>query len=352
MNQGFPHDALLVLSFGGPEADEEVIPFLQNVTRGRGIPVERLKVVGEHYYHFGGVSPINRLNKEMIANIEAELERRGIDVPVYFGNRNWHPFLEDTAERMAADGVRHPLVFATSAWGGYSGARQYDEDIRRARAHLAERGAPELEVTKLRQFFHHPGFVDEMAAGIRDARAKFGADENARLVFTAHSVPVTDRGHGEGPAESEVYEAQVREAARLVAAAAGESDHDLVWQSRSGPPHQPWLEPDVVDFVTGLHEAEGLGAVLNCPVGFVSDHMEVVWDLDTELKQACDEMGVHLERSRTAGTTEPFARGVVDLMEEAAGLREIEVRGDMPAWGVSVNGEPVDAYPRASSRTA
>ncbi|WP_051866812.1 ferrochelatase [Corynebacterium atypicum] len=345
MTHGLPYDALLVLSFGGPEAPEEVIPFLQNVTRGRGIPVSRLEVVGEHYYHFGGKSPLNDLNLEMIDNIKAELGRRDYSLPVYFGNRNWHPLFEDTAEQMARDGVRRALVFATSAWGGYSGATQYDEDISRIREHLSGQGLLEIEWVKLRQFFNHPGFIREVAAGLRDARAKFGAAEAPRLIFTAHSVPLSKPDPEGRPTASDIYLAQVREAARLVALELGTDDYDVVWQSRSGPPHQPWLEPDVVDHVTRLHEEEGLDAVLCCPIGFISDHMEVVWDLDTELRQACEEMGVHLVRARTAGTTRNFASTVVNLVEEASGLREVEFLGERPGWGVSVNGQLAAQYP-------
>lgn len=352
MTHGLPYDALLVLSFGGPEAPDEVIPFLQNVTRGRDIPVQRLEVVGEHYYHFDGKSPLNDLNLQMIDHLRAELDRRGYRLPVYYGNRNWRPFFEDTAEEMTAAGVRRALVFATSAWGGYSGATQYDEDIARAREHLRNAGLPEIEWTKLRQFYNHPGFIDQVAGAVETATDNFGNEESPRLVFTAHSVPVIPADPGGGRSDSELYRAQVLEAARLVAQRLGRKDYDVVWQSRSGPPHQPWLEPDVVDHVTELHHDEGVDAVLCCPIGFISDHMEVVWDLDTELRRACQRLGVHLERAATIGTDAPFAGTAVDLIEEASGLREVEYLGSQPGWGVSVNGKLVEHYPAARSATS
>ncbi|WP_018118888.1 ferrochelatase [Corynebacterium mastitidis] len=335
-----PYDALLVLSFGGPEGPEEVVPFLENVTRGRGIPRERLKVVGEHYFHFDGISPLNRLNKEIIANVEGELRRRGLDLPVYFGNRNWHPFGEATAEQMAADGVRNALVLSTSAWGGYSGCRQYHEDIQRIRKHLQERGLPAVTFTKLRQFYDHPKFVAAMAEALREAHARFAPEDAARTIFTAHSVPLSANEAAGGPEDSGLYERQVAEASRLVARAAGIEDYDLVWQSRSGSPAIPWLEPDVVDHTCQLHEERGINNIVVCPIGFISDHMEVVWDLDTELRQAVDERGMRMERTRTAGPTELFTSMVVDLVEELSRGRAPEGLGGVTVNGCTVNGEP------------
>ena len=245
------YDALLVLSFGGPEGNEEVVPFLENVTRGRGIPRERLKVVGKHYFHFDGVSPLNGLNRELIAHIEAELAARGLDLPVFFGNRNWHPFGTEAVDELTAAGKTNVLVFATSAWGGYSACRQYDEDIVKLREYAAEKGYPEIRFTKLRQFFDHPKFIAEMAAGVREGFAKLS---DARLVFTAHSIPTAHDAAGGAEGDKNLYSRQVAEAARLIADAAGVEDYDLVWNSRSGNPATPWLEPDVVDHMEALAE--------------------------------------------------------------------------------------------------
>ncbi|WP_280373415.1 ferrochelatase [Nocardia wallacei] len=277
------YDALLVLSFGGPERPEDVLPFLENVTRGRGVPPERLAEVAEHYLHFGGVSPINALNRDIIAAVEAEFARAGIELPIYFGNRNWHPMVEDTVTRMRDDGIGSALVFPTSAWGGYSGCRQYDEDIARARAAAGER-APEL--VKLRQYFDHPLLVEAFADAIRAAVRDLPGDrrDRARLVFTAHSIPVSADVAAGPPADGgHLYSRQVVDAARLCAAATGFEDFDVVWQSRSGPPQVPWLEPDIVDHLEAL-SAKGIDAVVVCPVGFVSDHLEVIWDLDNEAR--------------------------------------------------------------------
>ncbi|WPF67212.1 MULTISPECIES: ferrochelatase [unclassified Corynebacterium] len=332
------YDALLVLSFGGPEGPEEVVPFLENVTRGRGIPRERLKVVGEHYFHFDGISPLNRLNKEIIANVEQELLRRDLHLPIYFGNRNWHPFGEETAEKMAADGVRNALVFSTSAWGGYSGCRQYDEDIQRIRQHLADKGLPEITFTKLRQFYDHPKFITAMAQAVTESYAQFSAEDSPRMIFTAHSVPLSANDAAGGPEDAQLYERQVAEASRLVAQEAGIKEYDLVWQSRSGSPAIPWLEPDIVDHASALHDEQGIKNLVVCPIGFISDHMEVVWDLDTELRQATDERGMHMERTRTAGPTALFTQMVVDLVEEHTSGRTPEGLGAVTVNGCTVNG--------------
>lgn len=308
------YDALLLLSFGGPEQPDDVIPFLENVTRGRGIPRERLESVAEHYMHFGGVSPINALNRDIIAAVERELASANLELPVYFGNRNWHPMVEDTVEKMRVDGVRTALVFPTSAWGGYSGCRQYHEDIARARESVGDQ-APEL--TKLRQYFDHPLLVASFAEAVRAARDELPADrrDHARLVFTAHSIPVSADVAAGPPDEDNLYSKQVAEAARLVAAEAGFTEHDLVWQSRSGPPQVPWLEPDICDHLEAL-SGNGIDAVIVCPVGFVSDHLEVVWDLDTEAVEKADELGMAFTRAATPGTDSRFAQLVVELIRE------------------------------------
>ena len=351
------YDALLVLSFGGPEGNEEVVPFLENVTRGRGIPRERLAVVGEHYFHFDGVSPLNGLNREIIGNLESEIADRGLDLPVYFGNRNWHPFANDTVEQMARDGVRNALVFATSAWGGYSACLQYNEDIRGMIAHLAEQGLPAIEFTKLRQFFDHPTFIHHMAEAVQEAVAAVPADrrDTTRVLFTAHSVPLTaDRAAG-GPEDAHLYSRQVAEASRLIAQAAGIDDFDLVWQSRSGNPATPWLEPDVVDHTRELAD-DGTRAVVVCPVGFISDHMEVIWDLDTELVAAAEEIDVHVERTRTAGQSPEFAGMVLDLVDELVTGSAPVGLGDVTVQGCTVNGAPCRPgccqVSRPNSRTA
>ncbi len=239
-------DAVLLLSFGGPEGPEQVRPFLENVTRGRNVPPERLDAVAEHYLHFGGVSPINRINRALIIQLRAELSGRGLDLPVYFGNRNWEPYIEDTVAAMRDNGVRRAAVFTTSAWSGYSSCTQYVEDIARARQ-AAGPDAPEL--VKLRPYFDHPLFVEMFADAVTAAAGTVPAD--ARLVFTAHSVPLAaDRRCGPN-----LYSRQVHYAARLVATAAGYrdyADYDVVWQSRSGPPQVPWLEPDVADHLKAL----------------------------------------------------------------------------------------------------
>ncbi|MGW5051773.1 ferrochelatase [Actinokineospora sp. NPDC004072] len=324
-------DALLWLSFGGPESPADVRPFLENVTRGRGVPPERLDEVEAHYQHFGGVSPINALNRAAIAAVEAALAAAGIDLPVYFGNRNWHPMVEDTVARMAADGVRSALVFPTSAYGGYSACRQYDEDIARARAAVPD--APDL--LKLRQFFDHPLFIAAAADAVRAV-----APEQYRLVFTAHSVPeAADLASGPPEEGGRRYSRQIAEASRLVAEALGAAEYDVVWQSRSGPPQVPWLEPDIVDHLEALH-ADGVRSVVLCPIGFVSDHLEVVWDLDTEAREKAESLGMAFARAATPGADPRFADLVVDLVREHLDGAEPRKLSPFPAAGCTLNGAP------------
>jgi ferrochelatase len=330
-------DAVLLLSFGGPEGPEQVRPFLENVTRGRNVPPERLDQVAEHYLHFGGVSPINRINLALIAQLRAELVDRGLDLPVYFGNRNWEPYVEDTVATMRDNGIRRAAVFATSAWSGYSSCTQYVEDITRARR-AAGPDAPEL--VKLRPYFDHPLFVQIFADTIGAASGALPAElsADARLVFTAHSIPVAaDQRCG-----PRLYSRQVAYAARLVAAAAGYRDYDLAWQSRSGPPQVPWLEPDVADHLSAL-AATGTKAVIICPIGFVADHIEVVWDLDQELRSQADLARVTLTRASTPNAHPRFARLAVDLIDEFRyGRAPARVSGPDPVPGcaASINGEP------------
>jgi ferrochelatase len=312
-------EALLVLSFGGPEGHEDVMPFLENVTRGRGIPRERLEEVAEHYHHFGGVSPINDQNKALIAAVEKVLAGAGIDLPVYWGNRNWAPYLEDTWAQLAEDGVEHVYVLATSAYASFSGCRQYHEDIARARVSLAGRG-PTAE--KLPHYYDTPGFVRANAEALAAAIASLPVEvrDTARLVATAHSIPETMAAVA-GPA-GHAYEAELTAAAeRVVAEAAPGRGFDLVWQSRSGPPSVPWLEPDVNDHLRAL-AAAGETAVVLFPIGFVSDHLEVIWDLDNEARETAAALGLAFARAATAGTHPAFVESIRVLVEErrAGGL--------------------------------
>ena len=330
-------DAVLLLSFGGPEGPEQVRPFLENVTRGRNVPPERLDEVAQHYLHFGGVSPINQINRALIAQLHAELAERGADLPVYFGNRNWEPYVEDAVTTMRNNGIRRAAVFTTSAWSGYSSCTQYVEDIARARG-VAGPDAPEL--VKLRPYFDHPLFVqifaDSIGAASRALPAELLAD--ARLVFTAHSIPVAaDQRCG-----PQLYSRQVAYAARLVATAAGYADHDVAWQSRSGSPQVPWLQPDVGDHLAAL-AATGTKAVIICPIGFVADHIEVVWDLDEELRAQAEAAGVVLARASTPNADPRFARLAVDLIDELRyGRAPMRATGPDPVAGcaASINGEP------------
>jgi protoporphyrin/coproporphyrin ferrochelatase len=319
-------DALLLLSFGGPEAPEHVMPFLENVTRGRGIPQERLAAVAEHYLHFGGVSPINGINRALIEQLRSQL-----DLPVYFGNRNWEPYVEDAVVAMRDNGVRRAAVFTTSAWGGYSSCTQYVEDIARGRRAAGD-SAPEL--VKLRQYFDHPLFVEMYTEAIGVAAQAVPA--SARLVFTAHSIPVAARSR----CGTDLYAQQVAYASRLVATAAGYDDYDQVWQSRSGPPQVPWLEPDVADHLTALAQG-GTEAVIVCPIGFVADHIEVVWDLDHELRRQAKELGVAFARAATPNADPRFARLAVDLIDEVRDGREparVEGPDAPPLYGFSIDG--------------
>lgn len=332
-------DALLVLSFGGPEGPADVMPFLERVTSGRGVPRERLLEVAHHYDHFGGVSPINQLNRELIDRVRARLETAGIALPVYFGNRNWHPLVEDTVAEMAKAGVRRALVLATSAYGGYSACRQYHEDIARARASVGP-AAPEL--VKLRHFFDHPDFVASVADAVRAARDELAPvqRDRARLVFTAHSIPTAaDRSAGLPGEGGHRYSRQVAEAARLVAGSVGITEYDVVWQSRSGPPSVPWLEPDILDHLETLH-AKAVPAVVISPIGFVSDHVEVVWDLDNEVREWAQEHGMGFARAATAGADDRFAAMVVELVREQSEGVPARALGSVPAAGAGVNGAP------------
>jgi ferrochelatase len=290
------------------------MPFLENVVRGRPVPRERLLEVAEHYRHFAGVSPINAQNRALLEAIRAELTDHGVELPVYWGNRNWHPMVEDTVSQMRADGARRALVFATSAYSSYSGCRQYQEDMARAAAAAGD-GAPVLE--KIRHYFNHPGFVAANADAVRAALATLPAAvrDDALLVYTAHSIP-TAMDESAGPA-GRLYSTQLREAARLVTEAVRGPGvpFDLAWQSRSGPPQVPWLEPDINDRLETL-ASEGVRAVVVSPVGFVSDHVEVLWDLDVEAAQTAEKLGIAFARAATVGTDPRFVTMVRELVTE------------------------------------
>jgi protoporphyrin/coproporphyrin ferrochelatase len=307
-----PYDAFLLVSFGGPEGPADVMPFLRNVTAGRDIPLARLERVAEHYYHFGGVSPINQQCRELIAAVAKDFAARGVALPVYWGNRNWDPYLADTLTEMAAAGVRRALAFVTSAYSSHSSCRQYLEDIQRARAQVGER-AP--QVGKLRQFFNHPGFIASFAAAASAAaRSLPGGGDDFDLIFTAHSIPVS-MADASGPAGG-AYQAQLAEAARLVAAEIGyRRPWHLAFSSRSGPPSQPWLEPDINDLLAE-RAAAGSRAVVAVPIGFVSDHMEVKFDLDVEAAQAARQLGLEFVRAATPGTDPRFVSMITDLVCE------------------------------------
>jgi ferrochelatase len=323
------YDAFLLLSFGGPEHPDHVMPFLRNVTRGRGIPEQRLAEVAEHYQHFGGVSPINQQCRDLLDAVRREFDGHGVGLPAYWGNRNWTPMLADTMAQMRDDGVTSALGFATSAYGGYSSCRQYYEDIAQARAKVGP-GAP--TVTKLRHFHDHPGFVAPHADAVRTALAGLEPARPAttRLVFTAHSIPVSMAATA-GP-DGGRYEAQLRETAALVhAAGAAELAWDLVWQSRSGPPRVPWLEPDINDHLTALAE-QGVTDVVVSPIGFVSDHLEVIWDLDNEARDTAAKLGLGYARAGTPGTDPRFVTMIRELVQEHVAGTPPARLGTLPFW--------------------
>ena len=317
------YDGVLLMSFGGPEGPDDVLPFLENVTRGRGIPRERLLEVGEHYLAFGGRSPINDQNRALLEALREELARRGVDLPVYWGNRNWAPYVTDTLREAHERGARRLLMVTTSAYASYSGCRQYREDVAATLLRLADEGRA-MEVDKVRHYFNHPGFVDAntdaVEAAVRglQARVPEHARRDVRLVFVTHSIPVA-MADTSGP-DGGTYPRQHLDVARAVAAALAartglELRWSLVYCSRSGPPSQPWLEPDVNDHLEELAGGRVPGVVL-APIGFVSDHMEVRYDLDTEAVRTADRLGLAVERAATAGTHPAFVTGLVDLLLE------------------------------------
>ncbi len=302
-----PYDALLLVSFGGPEGMADVIPFLENVLRGKNVPPERMRAVAHHYELFGGVSPINAQNRKLIAALEKELAQNGPRLPVYWGNRNWHPLLPDTLRKMAQDGVRNALAFFTSAYSSYSGCRQYRENIARAQE---EAGASAPRIEKLRAFYNHPGFVGPNVENLRAALEEIPEPRRTRaqVAFTAHSIPLS-------MASGCDYEAQLQETCRLVAEGAGHERWRLVYQSRSGPPSQPWLGPDILDYLRELKEG-GTEDVVVAPVGFISDHMEVLYDLDTEARALCQNLSINMVRAATVGAHPDFVHMIRELVME------------------------------------
>lgn len=303
------------MSFGGPEGPDDVVPFLQNVTRGRNIPAERLELVGQHYFHRGGISPINEQCRELRGAFEHQLSAAGIDLPVYWGNRNWDPFLVEAVQEMADDGRRHAVAFVTSAYGSYSGCRQYRENIEAARVAV---GPDAPTISKLRLYFNHPGFIEPMVDQVRAALDSIAAPASeTQILFTAHSIPLSS-------ASTCDYQQQLENACALIheglGTEPGSSHNDvppwkLVWQSRSGPPQMPWLEPDICDAVHASAEA-GNKAVVVVPVGFISDHMEVIQDLDTDAAAAAQAAGIAFARAGTVGTDARFVSMMVDLVNE------------------------------------
>jgi ferrochelatase len=350
-----PYDALLLVSFGGPEGPEDVLPFLENVTRGRGIPRERLEQVGEHYHLFGGRSPINDLNREFLSAVRQDLAGAGVDVPVYWGNRNWDPYLRDAVEQMAADGVTRAACFVTSAYSSWSSCRQYRENL-----YAAQDGVPNApRLDRLRHYFNHPGFVEPVVDAVLGALTELPEElrEEAVLVFVTHSIPTSmnDTSGKDGGA----YLAQHLDVAAVVAdrvrAETGvDRAHELVFCSRSGAPDQPWLEPDVNERLEALAD-DGAAAMVLVPVGFVSDHMEVIYDLDTEALATAEKVGIEVRRAATPGTDPRFVAAVRDLLlERAAAERGAEVtRAAMGSIGPSWDRCPVGccANPRGDVPT-
>ncbi len=303
-----PFDALLLVSFGGPECREDVIPFLQNVTRGKNVPRERLLEVAEHYYYFDGISPINQQNRELMAALSTELAKHGRHLPIYWGNRNWHPMIPDAIRQMRDDGVRRALAFVTSAFSSYSGCRQYREDIERA---CAEVGSAAPLVEKLRPFFNHPGFIEAVVGRVQEALESVSADfsTQTQLVFTAHSIPIA-------MSKGCRYAEQLRESCSLVADRVGQLPWTLTFQSRSGSPSQPWLEPDICDWLREFSQQGERTNVVVIPIGFISDHVEILFDLDREARSIANACGLQMARAGTVGTHPRFIHMIRELISE------------------------------------
>lgn len=321
-------DAFFLISFGGPEGPDDVLPYMENVLRGKNVPRERMLEVCEHYYGFGGVSPINQQNRDLMAAIKAEFAEHHIDLPVYWGNRNWHPMIADTLREMKSDGITNALAFFTNGYSCYSGCRQYRENIADAQASIGE-GAP--GVHKTRMFFNHPLYIAASVDRVNDALNQIPEEKRAstKFLFTAHSIP-------NSMADFCKYSTQLTESCRLIMEEVGKDlDWELVYQSRSGPPHQPWLEPDVCDRIEELHGEGNLNDIVMHPVGFVSDHMEVIYDLDTEAKDLCDKLGINMVRSLSVGVHSKFITMIRELVQERIAGAEKRAIGEMPPnWDV------------------
>jgi len=326
------YDAVLIVGFGGPESRDDVIPFLENVLRGKSVPKQRMLEVAEHYYYFCGVSPINQQTRQLIADLREELLSAGIDLPVYWGNRNWHPLLPDTVRQMADDGVGRALAWVMSAYSSYSGCRQYLENIETARRQVGP-SAPEID--KIRVFFNHPGFIEATSDQVGGALGRIPAERSSKAVvlYTAHSIPLA-------MAQNCEYEVQLGETARLVSNRLGHGDYRIVYQSRSGPPSQAWLEPDVCDAIKGLHNEAQPKDLVIAPIGFLSDHLEVLYDLDLEAKRLCDDLGINMERAATVGTHRRFMQMIRELVAER--ISQTPIRTAMGVFGPSHDVCPPD----------
>lgn len=315
------YDAILIVSFGGPEGMDDVLPFLQNVTRGRNVPPERLSEVVHHYEMFGGHSPINSQNRSIIERLQKVLAERGPHLPVYWGNRNWHPFLKDTLVQMESDEIKSAIAFVTSAYSSYSSCRQYLEDIDRAKQELSS----QIQIDKLRPFYNHPLFIEANAEHLEQVLSEIDEQNQSALhvVFTAHSIPMS-------MANNCKYASQLQEACELVAEKLGLKNWHLAYQSRSGPPAVPWLEPDILDKIRELHK-QGVNEILIQPLGFVSDHMEVIYDLDFEAKELCAELQMTMHRAETASTNPKFIEMIRELLLERIEGSEAKVLGESGA---------------------
>lgn len=313
------YDAVLIVSFGGPEGMEDVMPFLENVLRGRNVPRERMLQVAQHYEMFGGVSPINQQNRDLIDALEGELETSGPHLPIYWGNRNWHPLLPDTIQQMADDGMKRALAFVTSAYSSFSSCRQYRQNIIDAQNAVGS-NAPVID--KLRAFYNHPLFIEANVDRIRTAFTQFTNESKPHLVFTAHSIP-------QSMADNCDYATQLTETGRLIAERIGVSNWQLVYQSRSGSPNQPWLGPDICDHLRQL-QTSGVSEVVVAPIGFVSDHMEVIYDLDVEAQQVSKEIGLKMFRAATVGTHPTFVKMIRELILERTEAKSARYVGSLP----------------------
>jgi len=318
------YDAILIVSFGGPESNDDVIPFLENVLRGRNVPRERMLAVAEHYYHFDGKSPINEQTRELISALKQELAEHGPNLPVYWGNRNWHPMLRDTLRQMKQDKIRRALAFVTSAYSSYSGCRQYREDMASAQAEVE--GAPQID--KIRAFFNHPGFIEATEDRLRDAIAEIPQDARANLqvVYVAHSIPMS-------MANTSDYVRQLEDVHKLVSERIGITNDALVYQSRSGAPGQPWLEPDILDYLREVKAKNLASAVVVAPISFISDHMEVLYDLDIEARQLCESLCLPMARAKTVGVHPKFIALIRELILERTAGAERRALGSLGARG-------------------